>query len=205
MKVKFTNIGVFVFMRKISSLVAILFVVSAFSIPASGSQGKTNANAFWPGGGFSNSKYSKLTYSTSNAVDRLGYSRYVDDAVNEFDSISDANIGFRKLSSGDGEMLSIVMDEKNSSEYARDAFGIMIPFKIDPKTTSYERASNYETWAYAKIWLNDYMMKQHKFTSDERNKTTIHEIGHAFAMEHQYDGVKSVMVSGQISYPDFSN
>lgn len=187
-------------MRKSIVTLLCLFALCALSTTVHGIEGKTNADAFWPGGGFVNSKYAQVKYYVSGAVTDLGYIDFVNDAFREYDSISNADIGFLKTS-GSESMLRIVMDDDNTGDYSRDAFGYMLPFKYDSNGT-YIEASNYETWVHAKIWLNDWMMDQYRFTPEQRNKTVLHEIGHVFAMDHQYDGVSSVMVSGQISYPD---
>ncbi|WP_411504307.1 hypothetical protein [Brevibacillus centrosporus] len=188
-------------MRKTTISLLSLISFCLLTTTVYGVDAKTNANAFWPGGGLGYSKYANLKYYTSKDVTDLGYITYVNDAIKEFDSISNADIGFVK-STGSDSWMQIVVDEDNGSEYARDAFGYMSPWKIDPKTTAYVDASNYETWDKTKVWINDWVMNQYKFTPEQKNKTVIHEIGHVFAMDHQYDGVKSVMVSGQISYPD---
>ncbi|GED33909.1 hypothetical protein P9G84_31245 [Brevibacillus centrosporus] len=188
-------------MKKKTTAVLSLIAFCLLTTTVYGVDGKTNANAFWSGGGLSYSKYAKLKYYTSRDVTDLGYIGYVNDALNEFDSISNADIGFVK-STGSESWMQIVVDEDNGSEYARDAYGYMSPWKIDPQTTAYVDASNYEPWDKTKVWLNDWVMNQYNFTPEQKNKTVIHEIGHVFAMDHQLAGVASVMVQGQLSYPD---
>lgn len=58
---------------------------------------------------------------------------------------------------------------------------------------------------YATIRMNPYTTRADGFTQSNYNKTALHELGHAFYMEHQASGVSSVMKSGKYHYNDYTS
>jgi hypothetical protein len=66
----------------------------------------------------------------------------------------------------------------------------MQPYKSDGT----EADLNSGTWAKAHVWLNNGDMNRHSLTNPDKHETTIHELGHALSLLHQYELTGSIMV-----------
>ncbi len=53
--------------------------------------------------------------------------------------------------------------------------------------------TNNVNWYYAKILINNDVFKKDSFTDNQAQGTIIHEMGHAFGLDHNNDNKYSIM------------
>jgi predicted Zn-dependent protease len=50
--------------------------------------------------------------------------------------------------------------------------------------------------------MNNGYMNRDTYSTDNKHKTTMHELGHALSLLHQYDPTVSMMKQGELTYTD---
>ncbi|MGL4820419.1 MAG: matrixin family metalloprotease, partial [Bacilli bacterium] len=75
---------------------------------------------------------------------------------------------------------------------------------INSSSLDYYGLTNFST-SFASINMNEYSTSRDFFTQANYNKVALHEVGHAFGLEHQETGTNSVMKQGQYSYTDYTS
>lgn len=178
---------------KIFTLFSLLALTFALSSVASAAGELRDADAFYYNGGFKklsvtqNMKY----YIPSSTYREFG--DYIDDAFSDYSSISGVDFGFREVDWIEDADLSILSTTENGSYDGLP--GIMIPCNWSGSTCN--KVSYNSRWDMAAVFLLPDNMKNDGYSSTNRHKTVVHEIGHVYALEHQPKGVNSVMVPGK--------
>ncbi|CAM3333045.1 MULTISPECIES: hypothetical protein [Brevibacillus] len=180
---------------KYFTIISFLSLTLALSGVASAAGELKDANAFYYNGGFKdisvteNMKY----YIPSYTWDQFG--DYIDDSFSDFSSISGVNFGFEEVSwLEDADLFIVDTDEDGTYDGLP---GIMIPCNWSGSTCN--KVSYNSRWELAAVFLLPDNMEREDFSSINRHKTVLHEIGHAYALEHQPKGVNSVMVPGKLT------
>jgi len=142
---------------------------------------------------FPTSIISNIKYWEDPSVSTLGYATMSANARNDYDAISNANIGFTAVSTSANADLRIY-----AGNYGVDYFGL---------TKAYDTSGNEITqgastqWYKSHVLINNSNMNSWGFNSTNKQKTVTHEYGHVLALDHQkYSDVNSVMKSGKLSY-----
>ncbi|MNI29857.1 hypothetical protein D3C73_836820 [compost metagenome] len=149
----------------------------------------TNTSAFYPN---SFSSVSNLTVYQSSSVSTYGYTNYITNALNSFDSITNADIGFTASSSSSAKVRVSV---NNTS--GLDYFALTQPYSSSGNPIS---AAETTSWSYATIVLNNAVMNSWGFTTTNKQKVVTHELGHILSLKHQDNvDVNSVMKTGKLN------
>lgn len=143
-------------------------------------------------GGLSSSVIAAADYYEDPAISTLGYSYFTANARADYAGISDADIGFLNVYSyTDAEIRFYAGD------YGDDYAGVLQPYKTDGSS-----ASTTDSWYKAHVILNNGYMDRNDYSNVNKHKTTIHELGHALSLLHQYSPTDSVMKQGKLTYTD---
>lgn len=177
--------------KKIVSVI-LIFIVSFLLIPTISFAAYTNDAAFFKSG-LPKSVVGDCYVFVSDSVSRYGYSTYVSNAKNGWGGISNADVDF--WSSGSATYADIRV---YAGDYGLDYAGLAQPYRGSSLVTDPDAST--ANWSFVIIYLNDNYMDYYGYTSANRNKTTIHEFGHALGLRHQPSSATSVMVQGKLSY-----
>ena len=82
--------------------------------------------------------------------------------------------------------------------YGDDYAGVMYSFTSDGNRDY----GNRSTWAKAHVIMNNTYMNNYSYSNTNKHKTTIHELGHALSLNHQYSPTISIMKQGKFEYSD---
>ncbi|QPR69257.1 hypothetical protein I6G82_06490 [Lysinibacillus macroides] len=179
-------------MKKIKQVVISFVLMTILVLPTVVYADYEDEHAFWTGG-FPASVIKLADYYEDPSVASFGYSYWTANARADYAGISNANIGFTNVGNyADAEIRFFVVS------YGDDYGGIMNPYTSNGTLDVFMT----NTWAKAHVIMNDKFMDDNNFTSTNRHKTTIHELGHAFSMRHQVSPTISVMRQGLLNYTD---
>ncbi|ANB57123.1 matrixin family protein [Anoxybacillus sp. B7M1] len=179
------------FIKKIVSVI-VLFVTFSMLVPILSFAAYTNNDAFFKSG---LPKYvvGDCYVFVSDSVSNYGYSTYVSNAKSGWGGISNADVDFWPAGSATDADIRVY-----AGNYGLDYAGLAQPYQGDSLVTDPDATTT--NWSFVKIYLNDYYMDYYNYTNANRNKTTIHEFGHALGLRHQPSGTISIMVQGKLSY-----
>ena len=162
-------------------------------IPTTSFAAYSNSAAFFKSG-LSASVVGDCYVFVSDSVSSYGYSTNVSNAKSGWGGISNADVDFWSAGSATNADIRVY-----AGNYGLDYAGLAQPYRGD-STVSDPDASTTK-WDFVKIYLNDYYMDSNSYSTANRNKTTIHEFGHALGLRHQTDtSVASIMRQGKLTY-----
>ncbi|MBD3919350.1 hypothetical protein H8B09_11340 [Paenibacillus sp. PR3] len=171
--------------KKSSVVVASMAVISTVLVSSKVfAADLVNANAFF-GAGLSTSVIAAADYYEDPTISNLGYSYYTANARADYAAITDADIGFLNVGNyADAEIRFYAND------YGDDWYGLMTPYN----TSGTQASLTSGTWYKVHVSLNNGQMVRDKLTNTQKHETTIHELGHALGLKHQYSPTTSVML-----------
>lgn len=179
-------------MKKKIGALTLSSVIAASLLPATAFADFTDADAFFSGG-LGATVIAAADYYEDPSISSLGYSYFTANARADYAGISSANIGFLNVGNYTNAEIRFY-----AGSYGDDWYGKMQPYKSDGT-----QASMSDTWAKAHVWLNDALMDEESFSNTLRHETTIHELGHALSLLHQYTPTDSVMVD--VGFQEITN
>ncbi|MGX9135091.1 hypothetical protein ACWV26_12085 [Rummeliibacillus sp. JY-2-4R] len=153
----------------------------------------TNSAAFFKSG-LAASVVGDCRVFVSDSVTSYGYSTKVSNAKSGWGGISNANVNFRSAESATNADIRVY-----AGNYGLDYAGLTQLYRGGTTVTDPDASTT--NWDFVKISLNDYYMDSYSYSSANKNKTTIHEFGHALGLRHQTDtSVDSIMRQGKLTY-----
>ncbi|WP_223067354.1 M43 family zinc metalloprotease [Paenibacillus caui] len=148
-----------------------------------------NSAAFYPN---SFSSVSNLSVYQSSSVSTYGYTSFVNNGLNILDIITNANIGFTPSTSSTAQ---VQISANNST--GLDYFALTQPYSSSGSPIS---SVDTTTWSYATVVFNNAVMNSWGFSTDNKQKTVTHELGHVLSLKHQDNiDVNSIMKVGKLT------
>ncbi len=130
----------------------------------------------------------------SDSVSSYGYSTNVSNAKSGWGGISNVNVHYSYAGSETNADIRVY-----AGNYGLDYAALTQPDRGGTTVTNPDTSNT--KWDFVKISLNHYYMDSYNYSSANRNKTTIHEFGHALGLRHQTDAsIASIMRQGKLTY-----
>ena len=147
-----------------------------------------NSAAFYPN---SFASVSNLTVYQSASVNTYGFTNYVTNGLTAYDSIINANIGYTSSTSSTSQ---VRISANNTT--GLDYFAITQPYDSSGNAINQTALT---TWSYATVILNSAVMTSWGFSTENKQKTVTHELGHILSLKHQDSiDVNSIMKPGKL-------
>ncbi|ASS74375.1 hypothetical protein CIG75_04835 [Tumebacillus algifaecis] len=156
-------------------------------------------DAFYPGNGLPDSLIGALVYFEDSSVSSYGYSSHMLTARTEFDNVPDAVINFRRATSSEINSAPLrfwVVENQSSYWYGKT-------FNYDSNGAPLAEAdAYYSAWSKVDLKLDNKKMDEAQFTTNQRKRVAVHELGHVLSMVHQPSGFSHLASVMQLEYPN---
>ncbi|MFC5469037.1 hypothetical protein ACFPPD_09905 [Cohnella suwonensis] len=177
-----------------SGFIATIVALSAITLPTISYADLEDEAAFWTSG-FPSSIISHIDYWEQSTIASLGYDYYTANSRADWALLPNSDVAYYKTTSqADADLRFFAGD------YGSDYWGFTKAYLSNG--TEVINVEDGSVWYKCQILLNDGQMDRDNFTNSNRHHTTLHEVGHALSLAHQFAPTDSAMKQGQLTYTD---